>query len=529
MLTSARSAAWYFQHDGDTLVDAAIASLGDPTPPLMAVLAEPDSISVLPHLDSDMPAPPPPWSLLPEIDSWICSTSALPSMQVVPASRPVLVPVGTSRGGVLLVNLEAVSPLAITGHPSDVTAVLRAWALVLLLAPRRVLATAAAATAHLGTLNSDRVITASDTDALHHQLATRGVNADVLIVNEHTASADRIPAGTCVITTATDGAEHWHFRVTGQSGTLANDRRGLALPLDTITAIDNIRWETLLTELAAETPPAATQEPSMPPPVGVEPLTGAAPATATPAAAPHIWVRVMGEPVITPPDGRTIDDPGRSRAWTSVITYLATVGRDGATREELRDCWGATSTVSDQSIRQTVSRIRSFLGSAPDGRPLLPELGRGGRPRDGEPPQAHRLDPAVLTDWEHFQQLVGERPATASDEALAEALALVRGPAFDVPANLAARYEWAKFLNDDITDAVPDTAVHLATRRLDRGDRTGALTAAQAGLKANPARQDLWRLALSATDGPDRAALSRQLHKAVPGSEIELATRKLLP
>ncbi len=531
---SARSAVdWYFQDDGDGLVDSAVASLGRPTPPLMAILAEPDTISVLPSLDSTFPPPPRPWAHVPEIDSWTCSTDALhPSAAA--ARRPVMLPMGTARGGVLLVNLEEVTPLTISGDASAVTAVLRAWVMNLLLAPHRVVAATAAATAQLGAVGSDRFITAPDAAALREFLASLGVDADVVVLDDaDPRAAELLPTTPCVITTAA-AAGIWDFRVAGHSAILSNDARNLSLSLDAITSIDDDGWEQLVAGLLADAPPAPTQTV---PTNGHRAAAATSSAPAPPAAAelgddqvsPHIWVRVLGEPVITPPDGRIIDDPGRSRVWTSVIAYLATVGRDGATREELRDCWGNASTVSDQSIRQTVSRIRGFLGSTADGQPLLPELGRGGRRADSEPPQAHRLDPLVLSDWERWQQIVGDSPATASDDALAEALALVRGPAFDVPANTAARYEWAKFLKDEITDAVPVAALQLASRRVDRGDQAGTVTAALAGLKANPQRQDLWRLALKATtDKVDLGTLGNQLRQAIPSGDIEPATRKLL-
>ncbi|MBU8821459.1 hypothetical protein [Mycolicibacterium goodii] len=177
---SARSAVdWYFQDDGDGLVDSAVASLGRPTPPLMAILAEPDTISVLPSLDSTFPPPPRPWAHVPEIDSWTCSTDALhPSAAA--ARRPVMLPIGTARGGVLLVNLEEVTPLTISGDASAVTAVLRAWVMNLLLAPHRVVAATAAATAQLGAVGSDRFITAPDgrhRRHLHHRGAACGANA----------------------------------------------------------------------------------------------------------------------------------------------------------------------------------------------------------------------------------------------------------------------------------------------------------------------------------------------------------------
>ncbi len=506
------------------LVGSAVAALGRPTPPLMAVLAEPEAISVLPHLDREFPPPPPPWSHVPDIDSWTCDPRDLRA-SVQPARRPVLLPLGVARGGVLLVNLEAVSPLTVTGDPDEVAAVLRAWVMNLLLVPHRIVAATAAATAQLATVGSGRFIAADDADALRQRLDSLAVQPDVVVLDDADPGRATMFPTACVVTTAvTDGA--WQLRVNGRRATLANDHRNLALSLDSITAIDGAGWGDLLAALHSEAHAAAAAPPVAPPPA---PERDDTVADADAQISPDIWVRLLGAPAVTPPDGRTIDDPGRSRVWTSVIAYLATVGRGGATREDLRECWGHNS-VGDQSIRQTVSRIRGFLGEGPDGRSLLPELGRGGRRGDFEPPQAHRLDPMVLSDWERWQQLVGDSPTTASDDALAEALALVRGPAFDVPPTVAARYEWAKFLKDDITDAVPDAALELATRRAKQGDQPGTVTAALAGVKANPQRQDLWRLALKATtDKVELAALADQLRRSIPSDEIEPPTRKLLP
>lgn len=68
---------WYFQGPGESLVQSAIAALGSPPPPLMAILAEPHTISVLPRLDEAFPAPPAPWEHIPDIDSWACDTARL--------------------------------------------------------------------------------------------------------------------------------------------------------------------------------------------------------------------------------------------------------------------------------------------------------------------------------------------------------------------------------------------------------------------------------------------------------------------
>ena len=191
-------------------------------------------------------------------------------------------------------------------------------------------------------------------------------------------------------------------------------------------------------------------------------------------------------------------------------------------------CWPATSNIQPETVRQTLSRIRDFLGKGPDGEDLLPSLSRGGRRSDSEPPQKEKLHKSVLSDWERWLQLVGDNPADATDVELAKALALVRGPAWDVTADIANRYEYAKHLADTMTDAVPDAALILAERCIKDDDAAGAAAAAAAGLKANPQRQDLWRILLSSVEGVEHAQLSDQFRQAVPNGEIEPATRKIL-
>lgn len=585
---------WYFQGPGESLVQSAITALGSPPPPLMAILAEPHTISVLPRLDEAFPAPPAPWEHIPDIDSWACDTARLRPRRA-PHRWPVLLPIGAARGGILLVSLESVCPLTIGGPAEAVDAVLRAWVLNLLLTPGRTVASTARAITALDRVGSPRLITAPDTATLLQQIQDRGgASPDVVILDDHDPSAVAAFVSTpCVIVTG-DGTHQgwWSFHVTDvQQGTLANEARNLALELDTITSIDDAGWQRIVGVLGddvvarqrraappaqpvtappqpapeAAAPPAwelppqpgptppldgppvwravpapsAVAEPSPPPapaPSAPEQLPATlAPATTTTDPAgdpPHIWVRILGEPALTPPEDRGVEEVGRTRSWTAVLAYLATVGRDGATREEVSECWPANlDPPGEETVRQTLSRIRTFLGADNDGNKLLTDFVRGGRRSDSEPPQKVHLSPIVLSDWERWQQLVGDHPQAATDSALSEALALVRGPAFDVPRNLAPRYDkWSKFLKDEVTDAIPAGALEMVRRLDSRGDRAGVLAAAEAGLKANPQRQDLWRPRLAAApDQIELARLANELRKTIPSAEIEAATRKLLP
>ncbi|MGV7686325.1 AfsR/SARP family transcriptional regulator [Mycobacterium kansasii] len=527
---------WYFRGDGEQLVSSAVMSLGQPTPPVMAIMAEPDSISVLPGLDAPFPSLPQPWTHVPQIDSWTCRTTELSPSARSPL-RPVLLPLGATRGAVLLVDLEHVSPLALTGHDRAVTAVQRAWVLNLLLTPSRIVAATAPAIAKLDRVGSNRFITALTPETLHRQLHQQHITPDVVVLAEADPRCTQMFHPTPCILINPPFCDGWAFELAEQTATLANNDRQLAVPIDAVTTIDDTDWHSIIDTLRQaatnhpHTTPQAAQQSSTPPtredPQPPQPPLAEQPPTLTAQPdepPPHVWVRIMGEPIITPPDGRDVEDPGRSRVWTSVIAYLATIARDGATREELKDCWPPNTPVSTESIRQTVSRIRRFLGEE-----MLPQLERGGRRSTTEPPQLHILNPTVLSDWERWQQLLGDDPANASDDALAQALALVRGPAFDVPANCAERFKWAKFLKDEIDDAVPDAALILATRLHRRGDHKAAAAAALTGLKANPQRQDLWRLALNCSPDPlQRSTLIDELRRTIRAADIEPETRKLI-
>ncbi|WP_100482773.1 AfsR/SARP family transcriptional regulator [Mycobacteroides abscessus] len=520
--------SWFFNNDGGAVVDAAVATLGAPSEQLMAVVAEPGGVNVMPLDHQVFPTPPSPWRSDTSLGSWARPIDAL--SPIISPPRPLLLPLGATSGAVFLVNLEALSPLTLTGDSQLLTGVLRAWVLHLLLTPGRIVA---AATSRLHSLpGTSRFITAANPRDLATRLDELGVTADVVVVDDPTAT-HLFPATTATISVDTR-IGGWTFTVSADgTAALASLDQGVTVPLQTVTSIDDKGWGELLATFTA----SASAAPLIPTPASPAPAANGAGATAgpDPAAAdtprPHIWVQILGEPTVVAPDGREIAETGRRGTWTAIITYLATVGRSGASREQLRNnCWPENSKASEESVRQTLTRIRGFLGEAADGQPALPELGRGGRRNESEPPQLDKLHPAVITDWDRFTELVSEGPAAATDDELTEALSLVRGPVLGYPSKDAGRYErWAKQLIDTIIDPVTEAARELATRRRQAADLPGALAAAQAGLLANPQRQDLWRLAIECADTDTRTELYNQIRQVIPAKELEPATRKLLP
>ncbi|CPV66145.1 hypothetical protein [Mycobacteroides abscessus] len=513
---------WYFAEDGGAVVDAAIATLDEDTPSesVMMVLAEPESLHVRPVAGAEFPDQPLPWTYDPEIRTWARPLSSLAPRQA--PARPLLLPLGVASGATLIVNLEAINPLTINGPTPRITAVLRAWVMHLLLTPGRVVAAATATLTEVP--GTSRFISAPTPEKLSAQLGERALSADVVILDDLSAR-HRFPSSAAV--GIGQHLDVWTLRLspTGPSARLTSAGEDRVLELESIIAINDAGWNQLGQTLGAPTAAAGSAPAPSPQP------TPAASADADVAMGPepHVWIQIFGNPTVTPPHGEPME-PGRRNTWTAIIAYLATVGRKGATNEEIRKaCYG--DNIKPETIRQHLSNIRGYLGPVSTGDGPLPEISRGGRPRAGEPPESYQLHPEVITAWDRVEQLIGAGPAHASDTALHRALNYVVGPPFAVlDKSVQARYQsWTKELIDTITDAVAGAALELATRSQGRGDQPGALWAARKGILVDPQRQDLWRLAIEVADPETRATLFTELRAAIADEHLETATRKLLP
>lgn len=137
--------------------------------------------------------------------------------------------------------------------------------------------------------------------------------------------------------------------------------------------------------------------------------------------------------------------------------------------------------VAEATRRSNMSRLRGWLGTTPAGEPYLPEAYSG----------RIRLHPAVRSDWQEVQILLGRGVELASDATLVAILELVRGaPLADAP---PGGWTWAEELRISASCALRDVAYALAGRALEAEDVDLARWAIGRGLAAAPNDEALLR------------------------------------
>ncbi|MGI3786539.1 MAG: hypothetical protein ACRYG2_37825, partial [Janthinobacterium lividum] len=130
--------------------------------------------------------------------------------------------------------------------------------------------------------------------------------------------------------------------------------------------------------------------------------------------------------------------------------------------------------VAEGTRRSNMSRLRTWLGSAAEGEPYLPDAYSG----------RIRLDPAVSSDWHQLRLLVGDGVDRAPSSVLELGLRLVRGaPLADAA---PVQWHWAEELRTDIVSCVRDIGVELARRAVEDRDLDLARWAAARALVAAP-------------------------------------------
>ena len=207
---------------------------------------------------------------------------------------------------------------------------------------------------------------------------------------------------------------------------------------------------------------------------------------AQPAPGPR--VAVLGPLVIT---GAAAELQPRQ---AELVVALALAGPAGLSAEVLRDRLGPDSDHPREpdSLRQLITRTRRRLGKAPGGGEYIVH---------GEHSR-YALAPAVAVDWHEFGALARRGREDLDPAALRAAVALLRGQP------LAGLYYW--WLDPVQVEAmraeIVDAAALLAELELEDGDAPAARRAARAGLAADTAAEQLWRLLMNAEDASGNTA-----------------------
>jgi DNA-binding SARP family transcriptional activator len=149
--------------------------------------------------------------------------------------------------------------------------------------------------------------------------------------------------------------------------------------------------------------------------------------------------------------------------------------------------WPGTVSASNAAVRTSATaRLRRWFGQDDAGEDFLPR-------HQGD---AVGFGPAVTTDVETWDLLVGRDPRQATTPNLTGALRLVRGLPFEGAHR--RRFAWAEPVRERLIAEVVDASFELARRSLLEGRWRSAEDAAAVGLRVEPAQESLWRLRILA-------------------------------
>ncbi len=207
---------------------------------------------------------------------------------------------------------------------------------------------------------------------------------------------------------------------------------------------------------------------------------------------PALLVRVLGRPAV----------PGRPEIQglkLRLLVYLACQNGRTVSRSRILDAvWGGEAR-ERKTFSNKLSDLRNTLGTTSTGSPMLSTATDAGV----------RLDPSVMTDLSVFIALAARARDAASNEAielLSDALTLVHGEPFD-----DGGYEWADANQDNVQthDHILNAARDLYRLACDAADLATARFALVQGLKAVPGHEDLYRLRMQLEH---RAANTAAIH-----------------
>ncbi|MEU3349387.1 BTAD domain-containing putative transcriptional regulator [Streptomyces sp. NPDC006700] len=477
------------------------------------------------HLQLAQPAgkPPAPWQTGQDETFWVLGHADAERYEDADTAAPFpgLVSLGTMDDSRLLLNLEAVPGIvSLSGRAADRAAVFASVAAELAtngwsdrmtvtlvgfgqdltpLAPNRLrhldgiealLETMEAETRQrrgaLGAAGHDSVLTGRTGPAQHTRwaphlvlLAAQPSPEEALRLAELASGASRLGIGYLV---GTDSAElpgaAWEMEITGE-GRLLAPLLGLELDAQMLPSAEQQAVVELFVEADPENGP---EGPAPTPPFLVD---------ITEQGRPAVYARLVGPYEII---GLDTPDDERSALLHEALALLL-LHREGVHPRVLSSAlWprGVTDDVRDA----LVERLRSWLGTDPDGTPRLrtDDTGR------------LTLAKSVVSDLDVLRSLYHEATQGKGADSravrgrlLTDALVVVRGPLLaDRP---EGRYRW---LTHEIVDAqlpliVADIGLALSSFHLEKDRAVKAIEALDAALRTAPADERLWNELLRAT------------------------------
>ncbi|WP_051799238.1 type VII secretion system-associated protein [Streptomyces sp. NRRL S-337] len=467
--------------------------------------------------------PPAPWQRGQNETFWRIQRADIPVHETdtgTAAPYPGLVSLGSLEGARLLLNLEAVPGLvSLTGTHADRSAVLTSVAAELATSgwSDRMTVTLVGFGTELTTLDPTRVSHFDDVGALletmdaetrerRGDLATAGHDS---VLTGRTGSAQHTQWAPHLVLLAAQPTEDQAAKIAelaADSGRLGisylaateeNGLPGATWKLE-ITPDGRLLAPSLDLELQAQLLPQAQHDAVVQLFAGAAPDDDRDPDPGTPqfmvditsSGRPAVYARLVGTYEIT---GLDAPDAEHSSLLHEALVMLL-LHREGVHPRVLASgLWprGVTEEVRDALIE----RLRTWLGSDPDGTPRL------GTDTTGR----LALAPSVVSDLDvlrtlHYEATAGRGASNAQirERLLNDALALVRGPLL---ANRPqGRYTW---LSHEIIEAqlsllVADVALALSTHHLKAGNPTPALNALNTALTTTPTDERLWNELLRA-------------------------------
>lgn len=499
-------------------------------PRIQAITMSSDAIDVLVAGDHE-PEPVAPFARI-ATGRWALHAADLPvdATGATAHAYPALVSVGVIDDAVLLLNLEALGTVSLTGDPDAVRELARTLAVELATSPLsgsvaltlpdwlddlaeiadpdRVCSTtpdAGARRAHARTAAVRRLLDDTGVDDLSDARG-RDTAHDAwqpeMLITDTTMHAEPW-SGVCIIRTGIPDHDGARIALTDNDGTAILTPLGLRFQPSRLTDTD---YKQILTLLGPPDP----QPPDVPT-VKAERDDDAVPAplrsaqrevlAALPIPAARIinqastfdeerdagsdrGVLLLGRPEIV--GGSPTDTKRRARSL-ELIAYLAL--HPGASAAELDEALFPGRRVTHDMRNSLVSRTRTWLGSDEHGNLLLPLVtGSSG----------YHLAEGFRCDWTDFLDLArtGLATDTIDIDRLERALRLVRGRPF-LGVDPAA-YTWAEAATQEMISTIVDIAYELAVAHLDTGAAAAAIETASRALLVDPANEALHRVAITA-------------------------------